>query len=359
MTIEFRCEHCEKILKTSDDKAGRKASCPQCGEPIDVPMPLDLGSESIIDVFDDFDDDLDQKIPIQEEQGFLAEKSIRCQMCGEMNPARALVCSACGEVLLKPKPPRDGIRSQTIQVGDVFSRSWQLYKQNLAMCLVAPFLANLLATIAVGLIIGFAMLLYLALLLVFQDNPLVHIGIVVVLCLFMIPLVVIAVSYFELGKQSLLLKISLGEQPGVSELFSGRPFLGRMILCSLLFELIVGFGNAIFILIGFFLTLLFWPYPFLLIDQNLPGADAFVKSTKITSGNLISVALIVINIICSMILIPAAYLGLGYILIEYAGVPLFPIMGTGIFLGIVFSVFIYTFQLLVKAVTYAEITRVT
>ena len=355
MTIEFSCEHCKKILKTSDDKAGRTARCPQCGEPVDVPTPLDVDSESIVDIFDDFD----IETPVREEQSFLSGKSISCQMCGELNPVRSFVCSACGEVLLKPKVNREGIRSQSIRVGDVFSRSWELYKQNLVMCLAAPVLANLLSTLAVGLIGGFAMLLYFALLVVIRGNPLAQVGAVAVLCLLVIPLAAIAISYFELGKQSLLLKISLGEKPEVSELFSGRPFLGRMILCSLLFELIVGFGNAIFILIGFFLTLLFWPYPFLLIDQNLPGVDAFVKSTKITSGNLISVALIALTIICSMILFPAVCFGLGFILVEYARIPLLYIMGTGIILGVVFSIFVYTFQLLVKAVTYAEITRVT
>ncbi|WP_298868799.1 hypothetical protein [uncultured Gimesia sp.] len=351
MTIEFSCPHCKKILKTSDDKVGRRAKCPQCGEPIDVPLPKDVGSDDILAVFE-------IETPICEEQSFLAEKSISCQMCDELNPAGSMACSACGEVLLKSKVKREGIRSQTIRVGDVLSRSWELYKQNLGMCLAAPFLANILSTIAVGFIVGFAMLLYAALLVVFQNSPLAQVGAVAVLCLFVIPLVIMAVSYFEIGKQSLLLKIALGEKPGVSELFSGRPFLGRMILCSLLFELIVGFGNAIFILIGFFLTLLFWPYPFLLIDQNLPGADAFVKSTKITNGNLLSVALIMLTIFFSVILIPAACIGLGFILVKYAGIPLLYIMGTGVFLGIVFSVFVYTFQLLVKAVTYAEITRV-
>ena len=352
MTIEFSCQHCKKNLKTSDDKAGRKASCPQCGEPIDVPMPKDVGSDDILAVFDD----IDIETPICEEQSFLAEEGINCQMCGALNPSGSLACNACGEVLLKSGNKRKGIRPQRIRVGEVFSRSWELYKQNLGMCLAAPFLASFLSTLVVSLIVGLAVVFYIASSAVFQNIPLAQMGILVVLVVLVIPLVIITMTYFEIGKQLVLLKISLGERPGVGELFSGRPFLGRMILCSLLFELIVGFGNAIFVLIGFFLSLFFWPYPFLLIDQNLPGVDAFVKSTKITSGNLLSVALIVLTIICSVLLITAVCIGMGFVLVKYAGVPLLPIMGTGIFLGIFFSIFVYTFQLLVKAVTYVAMT---
>ncbi|MAG94651.1 MAG: hypothetical protein CMJ48_13030 [Planctomycetaceae bacterium] len=37
MAIEFNCSHCDKLLKTPDDKAGRGAKCPGCGEMITVP----------------------------------------------------------------------------------------------------------------------------------------------------------------------------------------------------------------------------------------------------------------------------------------------------------------------------------
>ncbi|MFK7779330.1 MAG: hypothetical protein QM501_14585 [Gimesia sp.] len=352
MTIEFSCQHCKKILKTSDDKAGRKAKCPQCGEPVDVPMPKDIGSDDLLAIFDD----LDIETPIREEQSFLAEEGTNCQMCGTLNPSRSLVCNACGEVLLKSGIKRNGMRPQHIRVGKVFSRSWELYKQNLGMCLAAPFLASLLSTLAVGFIVGLAVVFYVASSIVFQNIPLAQMGILAVLVLLVIPLVIITISYFEIGKHLVLLKISLGEKPGIGELFSGRPFLGRMILCSMLFELVVGFGNAIFVLIGFFLTLFFWPYPFLLIDQNLPGVDAFVKSTKITSGNLLSVALIILSIFCLVILIPTICIGAGFLLVKYAGVSVAPLLGLGIFLAIFASVFVYTFQLLVKAVTYVEMT---
>ena len=39
MTIEFLCPNCQKLLRTTNDKAGVKAKCPGCGGPITVPFP--------------------------------------------------------------------------------------------------------------------------------------------------------------------------------------------------------------------------------------------------------------------------------------------------------------------------------
>ena len=37
MPIEFRCTQCEKLLRTPDESAGKKAKCPQCAAIVDVP----------------------------------------------------------------------------------------------------------------------------------------------------------------------------------------------------------------------------------------------------------------------------------------------------------------------------------
>jgi phage FluMu protein Com len=39
MPIEFRCPACDKLLRTSEDKAGLTANCPDCGELVTVPTP--------------------------------------------------------------------------------------------------------------------------------------------------------------------------------------------------------------------------------------------------------------------------------------------------------------------------------
>ncbi|HND52264.1 MAG TPA: hypothetical protein PLV92_07700 [Pirellulaceae bacterium] len=38
MPIEFRCNGCQKLLRTPDESAGKKARCPDCGAIVDVPL---------------------------------------------------------------------------------------------------------------------------------------------------------------------------------------------------------------------------------------------------------------------------------------------------------------------------------
>ena len=38
MALEFRCPGCQKLLRTPDESAGKKARCPDCGTVTDVPM---------------------------------------------------------------------------------------------------------------------------------------------------------------------------------------------------------------------------------------------------------------------------------------------------------------------------------
>lgn len=50
MPIEFHCPHCDKLLKTQDDKAGWQVNCPGCGGPLTVPNPDGVAVETVPDV---------------------------------------------------------------------------------------------------------------------------------------------------------------------------------------------------------------------------------------------------------------------------------------------------------------------
>jgi len=337
LTIEFSCSHCNKVLKTSDDKAGRRAKCPQCGEPIDVPFP-EVATD---DGFDEFDAETpvseeqsflaDSPVgspvdsPVREQDSFLAEGNIDCPMCGSSIQASATKCQFCGETLKSTgRNARQG-EPRIIKVGDVISRAWELFKSNLGMCLAAPLLAMLIyffcvIVVSVGLGVIGAIL----------GREFGQVA-EVPLMLLMNLVFYLIVFYLQLGVQMVFLKIVKGENPEISLLFGAGPYLGRMFLCSIIFGIVTTLGYILLIIPGIILALMFWPYPYLLIDRNLPGIQSFTESRKITQGNLLN-------------LFGVFLASLGIIL-----------LGGLLTLGIGF-IFLLPFAFLIQTVAYAEMT---
>lgn len=92
MTIEFNCHVCGKLLRTADNKAGRTAKCPGCGESLTVPATdvedYDSGEADESD-YDDYGD-----VPAPSSRGGSTKA---CPMCGEQISRRATRCEYCGE----------------------------------------------------------------------------------------------------------------------------------------------------------------------------------------------------------------------------------------------------------------------
>lgn len=49
MSIEFRCEKCNKKLKVKDELAGKKIKCPECGSPVKIPDDSASGKQEVVD----------------------------------------------------------------------------------------------------------------------------------------------------------------------------------------------------------------------------------------------------------------------------------------------------------------------
>ncbi len=339
MTIEFNCSHCDKVLKTSDDKAGRRAKCPQCGEPITVPVSdaVDTG-----DGFNGFDNS-DAEAPVSEEQSFLAESPVReedsflasgttdCPMCGATIKAVAVKCRFCGETL-QPSTEK-GLEHRIINVSDVFSRAWEIYKSNLGMCIGASLLSYFLmmvcmiTVIAVLFGIGFAGFAVAG-----KNNEAMLIPMMILLYGVGMVAIYFVQFYFLLGLQSVMLKMTKDLNPGISELFSCSRFVWRMFLCSLVFGILIALGLVCLVIPGIIVMLMFWPYSFLLIDRDLPGIDSFTEIKKYTKGNLGSLTLIFLASFGIYILGSSLTYGFG-------------------------AIFLLPFLVMVQTVAYAEMTN--
>lgn len=107
MAIEFRCHQCDTLLRTGDDKAGKRAKCPNCGTMVQTPFPEGAAADD--DDFDYEDYEVDEAPagdafsqhfggPATSSAGQpSSSRRIECVMCGELIPVNARTCRYCGE----------------------------------------------------------------------------------------------------------------------------------------------------------------------------------------------------------------------------------------------------------------------
>lgn len=272
VAISFNCEHCGKALTTTDDKAGWKAKCPGCGEVIMVPEP----DEAAIRDEDEGDDEIGEGEPPPRE----TTGAKTCPMCGAENPRRARTCAACGEEFEKSDVEKRQQQGIVFDPGDVVSASWQIYKREFGVVLGAVLIAGIISNMvsAPSIVIGFIQ--------DFQRNQGLDPEPVLELLywVFFIPAQLVGL-FLNIGVNRVLFKVARGKETGIGEIFSGGRYFLRMLGSTLLFALMLMVGFAACIVPGVIVALMFWPFAWVLIDEDSPGIDCLWRARELTRGN--------------------------------------------------------------------------
>ena len=312
MTIEFCCFHCNKLLSTSEEKAGRQAKCPGCGQRIEVPaignsLPdNDLPDNDLPDndLPDDrlVDDDLpevnlrDQADTLDDSadpSAFVSSAPAQtCPACGERMAKSAIRCPACGKIFddegtgsrrrvrrceIRPFPP-----------DEVIADAWRFFTQQAGLLILAFVVFSFLVMMAWTFCASLRVLAEA----LFNQGGWLPSAIAVVISLVCWLGLTALYSWLEAGYLRLQLNV-VREQPAtLQDLFSGDPFLLRMLVVSAIFGLMISFGLSLCLIPGLFIALIFWPCCHVLVDEDLSVWRSLVRARELTDGNWGSLILI-------------------------------------------------------------------
>ncbi|HLA84736.1 MAG TPA: hypothetical protein VJL29_08075 [Thermoguttaceae bacterium] len=279
MPIEFHCTRCQKQLRTPDDSGGRQAKCPACGAVVAVPEP----------------------------------RTPETPPSAPRETANPYEAPAIPSDAAPPQIPAPGvIRPTVLCFSDTIGQTWNVFTKTWLMSILA-FLVFTAVTTG-GLLVVAA--------------PVVIVALTTKAIEFIVPTIVLAafalgifMTWLNTGRILFFVKTARGLDPGLGELFAGGPYLWRVIGATILYQLglaaIVGVCAAPCVLVGvlidpvgalvglivgqflaivpaaiFFLT--FFPYLYLIVDQNLGILEAFSVSRQVTSGNRLTIFLIIL-----------------------------------------------------------------
>ena len=304
MSIEFRCTQCNKLLRTADNTAGKQAKCPECNTVLTIPAAAEQAPGQPA---------APGPAPAPA-AGPTSPFGAAGPQAGAENPYQAPADYTAAAGYAAPTP---GVFNPTqMDVGDVFSRTWAIFKDQWGMCLGIVVVAQLL-NVGVSLVCGFI--------------PFVG-GIVSML--FSV--------WISIGVALALLKICRGQEAAIGDIFNGGPYFGRIFLASLLLGIIVMavfgvcFGPlmviAYLVLQGgppetlmvaaivlallaaipvILVSLMFSQYYYLILDRDAGITESLSMSKDIMVGNKLT--LFLINLLLGLIILASmlpCFLGL-------------------------------------------------
>jgi hypothetical protein len=200
-----------------------------------------------------------------------------CAVCGAESVLRAKICESCGTEF--PTSSRED-RPQIVDAGVVLSDGWNLFAQRWGLAIGANLLFTVLCILAAIPVIALAVVGGN-----FADRaPGEMLLVALIVPTILIPLA--AGAYLLPGLTMVFLGIARGESVDISTLFSGGRYFLRSAAASFLFFVAVAVGMMLCIAPGVYLVLRYWPYLFVIVDEDASVMDSFQRAGELTSINL-------------------------------------------------------------------------
>ncbi len=271
MAIEFRCSHCNKLLRTPQGTGGQQAKCPQCGALSTIPAATTATPTSA------------EMMPPREPDFHSSPAADASHVDPRDNPYRAPTVDV--KQLVGPPGPVT-FQPTRIDLGDVLNKTWEIYKAQLGMCIVGTLLTGICAAVAVGVWFGL-----FSVLIDHSNQPVAALGGVVAFA-GMFPIM----AFFYLGLMRYSLAIARGQPPRIGDLFSAAPLtpIGAVVMALLTIGTAVG---SIFLLVpGILFMMIFGLAPLMLLDQGANLSDSFRLSSAAMQGNKLTAFLLLLVI---------------------------------------------------------------
>jgi len=274
MPIEFRCTQCNKLLRTADQSAGKKAKCPECGQILRVPSPQ---TES--------------------------------PPAGAPPPLFDTGAPGRPQRPATPVGPTAGpgeITPSKLVMGDLFRTTWELFKREALMCILAPIVMAIFVLVSVGLawvavVVGGLV----------SGSALVAIVLAVLVVLATIPFQV----WVGIGLARFFLNVARARPASFGDLFSARPDeILPVFLAALLFNIMVQIGVILLIVPGIILATMFSQFAYLIIDRGMGVFDSLRFSKVLTNGNKMTLFLTALVGWLGAVVFTVVTLGIGSLL---------------------------------------------
>lgn len=284
--IEFRCSQCGATLRVPTGTEGKQAKCPQCSALMTIPTPAAQPSDPWRPAAPRNpapSGPADFSVPPPREGAFHQTSAAAGSSAEANNPFQSP--QYAGAPQQNYAFATRGFRPTPIQFGEVFERSWQLFKANLGLMLgsgALVFIVMMVIDQAVKVLFGVAGPQF-GVEVGFEANE--GPGSLVVRSLAASFVTQCVQAFFWMGMIALTLKIARGEAASIGDVFSTGIRYPAGIVVHIGYMVATWIGFVMCIIPGVWIGLAFGLSLYMFLDQRTGIGESFQYSYRAMKGN--------------------------------------------------------------------------